>query len=73
MMSLVWYDALTKGLTSRNISVLQHVERLSINGPYSKFSFKELKAAIASFSSSKFKCQQTKYYEFLDIEWLNSC
>lgn len=49
MMSLAWSDALKKGLTSKNLLVQQEVERLSINGPYSKFSFKELKVASVIF------------------------
>ncbi len=48
-------DPFTEGLTSRNLSVLQQVQSLSVDRPYSKFSFKELKAATASFSPSKFK------------------
>jgi serine/threonine protein kinase len=45
----------TECLTSRNLSVLQQVQSLSVDRPYSKFSFKELKAGTASFSPSKFK------------------
>ncbi len=72
-MSLVWLNALTKGLTSRNLSFMQQVEILSIDRPYSKFSIMELKATTANFSSSKFKSHQAKYHEFLDIELQNSC
>jgi hypothetical protein len=42
--------ASTEGLTSGNLSVLQQVQSLSIYRPYSRFSFKELGAATASFS-----------------------
>ncbi len=48
-------DAFTEGLTSRKLSVLQQVQSLSVDQPYSKFSFKELKDATASFSCGKFK------------------
>ncbi|CAK9192545.1 unnamed protein product [Sphagnum troendelagicum] len=39
-----------KVLTCRNLSVLQQVESISVDRPYSKFSFVELEAATASFS-----------------------
>jgi TolB-like protein len=55
MMNMMAIEAFTEGLTSRNLSVLQQVQSLSVDRPYSKFSFKELKAATASFSPSKFK------------------
>ncbi len=48
-------DAFTEGLTSRNLSVLQQVQSLSVDRPYCEFSFKELEAATASFSPGKFK------------------
>jgi hypothetical protein len=48
-------DAFTEGLTTRNLSVLQQVQRLSVDRPYPKFSFEELKAATTGFSPSKFK------------------
>jgi serine/threonine protein kinase len=43
-------DAFTEGLTTRNLSVLQQVQRLSVDRPYPKFSFEELKAATTGFS-----------------------
>jgi hypothetical protein len=43
-----------KVLTCSNLSVLQQVESISVDRPYSKFSFVELEAATASFSPSKF-------------------
>jgi serine/threonine protein kinase len=39
-----------KVLTCRNLSVLQQVESISVDRPYSKFSFVELEVATASFS-----------------------
>jgi serine/threonine protein kinase len=63
-------DASTEGLTSRNLSVLQQVQSLSVDRPYSKFSFEELKAATTGFSPSKFKSHSAKSYEFL-VELLN--
>jgi serine/threonine protein kinase len=48
-------DAFTEGLKSTNLSVLQKVQSLSVDRPYSKFSFEELKAATTGFSPSKFK------------------
>jgi len=48
-------DPFTEGLTSRNLSMLQQVQSLSVDRPYSKFSFEALKAATTGFSPSKFK------------------
>jgi hypothetical protein len=48
-------NAFTEGLTSRNLSVLQEVQSLSVDRPYCEFSFKELEAATSSFSHSKLK------------------
>jgi len=53
-------DAFTEGLTSRNLSVLQQVQSLSVDRPYSEFSLKDLRDATASFSPGKLKSHYVK-------------